>query len=108
MKVTKDYLKKLIKEEIAAVSCEELKARYDQAEAEGYSNPQGYYGGDQKAFNQALAQKCQWAVDLNAAASDKAAQKKTPAPDDSTDKADMSVEERLDSIEQKIDQLLAK
>ena len=100
MKVTKDYLKKLIKEETAAVNnealCRKLKDEY-------YDAGPGY-GGD-GAFNKALAEKCKWAIDMSTATLDK-----TPAPAFTVDKdkAGVSVEKRLDSIERKIDQLLAK
>ena len=83
MKVTKNQLKQLISEEIKNVLSED-DGRYfvkgDPDDDHGYGD---YF-------------------------KPKAAQQKTPAPADSTDKADMSVEERLDSIEKKIDQLLAK
>ena len=81
MKVTKNQLKQLISEEIKNVLSED---RYKLA---GGEDPDYGYGDYFKP---------------------KTAQEKTPAPAVSTDKADMSVEERLDSIEKKLDDILAK
>ena len=83
MKVTKNQLKQLISEEIKNAVSEDRSMMPG-----GERNPMDDY------FRRELEKR-------------KAAQQKTPAPADSTDKADMSVEERLASIEKKIDQLLA-
>tara|TARA_R100001594_G_scaffold117684_1_gene152921 strand:+ start:58 stop:384 length:327 start_codon:yes stop_codon:yes gene_type:complete len=107
MKVAKNQLKQLISEEITNIISEENEALCKKLRDDYYDDQFAGLSGD-ASFNEAMAKKCKWAVDLTAATPDKAAQQKTPAPAVSTGKADMSVEKRLDSIEEKLDQILAK
>ena len=113
MKVTKDYLKKLIKEEIGAAdnknkpSCEDRFTAYKQAQADALAKPHEYYGYDEWLRKQAKEAGCKWAGgDPGAAAPYKAAQQKTPPPA-AADKGG-SLQKEIDDLKSAVKDVLTK
>ena len=102
MKVTKNYLKQLISEEIRdirkEIKCKSLKKDYNQAVAVNVT--------PHDTIAQAQKEGCEWLDDLGVTASDKAAQQKTP-PDAAADKGG-SLQDEIDTLKTAVKDVLAK